>query len=70
MSKDKYKPLDFNKPVMVDISLNEFVDLISYADTVAKILKDNGFEGKAEALEKRYMKFKHLMPDQIKEVTQ
>ena len=30
--------------------------MIYYADTAAKILKDNGWQGKAEALETRYMK--------------
>ena len=34
----------------------EAVDLIYYADMCATILKENGFPGKAEALEKRYLK--------------
>ena len=46
---------------MMDITLDEFTDLLYYCDSVAKILKDNGFKGKAEALENRYMKFKHLL---------
>ena len=46
---------------VVDVSLNEFIDLICYCDNVAKILKDNGFKGKAEALQSRYMKFAHLI---------
>ena len=31
-------------------------DLLLYADTAAKILKENGWPGKAQALEQRYMK--------------
>jgi hypothetical protein len=31
-------------------------DLLMYADTAATILKDNGWPGKAQALEQRYMK--------------
>ena len=46
---------------MVDINIDEMIDLILYADTCAKILKENGFHGKGEALESRYMKFRHLI---------
>jgi hypothetical protein len=35
---------------------SDLVDLIMYSDTASRILADNGFAGKAEALEKRYMK--------------
>lgn len=40
----------------IDLLKKEAVDLIHYADCCAKILKDNGFEGKAQALEERYLK--------------
>ena len=40
----------------VNVSMDNIVDLIYYADSVAKILKDNGWPGKAEALTARYMK--------------
>lgn len=48
----------------------EAVDLIYHADSCAKILKENGFHGKAEALEKRYLKLGKrfgLLPD-VKDV--
>ena len=41
----------------------EIASLISYADTCAGILRDQGFAGKAEALEERYMKFAFLLGD-------
>ena len=44
------------KPEKVEVSRNDLENLIYYADTAAKILKDNGWPGKAEALEDRYMK--------------
>lgn len=34
----------------------EATDLIQYADTCAKILKENGFEGKAETLQRKFLK--------------
>lgn len=40
--------------VMVD--RQDLENLIHYADGAAKILKDAGYEGKATALEGRYMK--------------
>lgn len=41
---------------VVQVSKQDIENLIYYADTAAKILKDNGWPGKAEALENRYMK--------------
>ena len=41
---------------VVMVSLDNITNLIYYADTAAKILKDNGWPGKAQALTDRYMK--------------
>lgn len=35
---------------------SDIVDLVLYTDMAASILKEQGFPGKAEALEARYMK--------------
>lgn len=40
----------------VKVDKGDLTDLIYYADTAAKILGEQGFPGKAEALENRYMK--------------
>lgn len=41
-----------------DISVNKqnLISLIYYADTASKILKENGYPGKAKALEDRYLR--------------
>ena len=44
------------EPEKVEVSRNDLENLIYYADMVASILKDNGWPGKAKALEDRYMK--------------
>jgi hypothetical protein len=41
---------------VVQVSRADLENLIYYADTAAGILKENGWPGKAEALESRYMK--------------
>ncbi len=41
---------------LVSCSRSDLEDLILYADTAAKILKEQGFYGKGEALERRCMK--------------
>ncbi len=38
------------------VDSGDLTELLMYADTAAKILRENGYPGKAEALEKRYMK--------------
>lgn len=47
----------------VRVSLDDLRNLIYYCDTVALILKENGYAGKAEALESRYMKFEDSLAD-------
>lgn len=42
--------------VLVSCHQDALEDLLMYVDTAAKILKENGWQGKAEALEQRYMK--------------
>jgi len=49
---DAQRPAD----VLVICPRADLEDLLMYADTAAKILKENGWPGKAEALEQRYMK--------------
>ena len=39
------------------------IDLVSYADTAAGILRSEGFPGKAEALENRCVPFGFLLGD-------
>lgn len=50
--------IQFNKKLDKEMRLlkKEAIDLIYYADSCATILKENGFDGKAEALTKRYVK--------------
>lgn len=50
-----------DEPEQVSVSKDDLENLVYYADIVASILKQNGFPGKAEALENRYMKFSHLL---------
>lgn len=42
--------------VLVSCPRGDLEDLLMYADTAAKILRETGFPGKAEALEQRYTK--------------
>ena len=51
-STDAQRPVD----VLVSCPCSDLEDLLMYADTAAKILKENGWPGKAQALEQRYMK--------------
>jgi len=44
-----------NKQFMEDIE-----EFVIYASVCAKILKENGYEGKAEALEERYIKLQTM----------
>lgn len=49
--------IELNKSISREFKAlkKEATDLIYYADMCAKILKDNGWPGKAEALERRYL---------------
>jgi len=56
----------YSDVLLADDFRSDLENLLMYADTAAKILKDNGFPGKAEALEVRYMriaKIIHFLPN-------
>lgn len=44
-----------------ELFVSDVIDLVRYADSMAKILKEQGFPGKAEALEERCLQvFAHI----------
>ncbi len=49
------------RPELIEDIIVEVGELIHYADSVTKILIENGYPGKAEALKDRYMKVYKLL---------
>jgi len=45
------------------VDRNDFENLVYYCDLVAPMLFEAGYEGKSQALQDRYMKFKTMLSD-------